>query len=120
MVAKKLCFLLRWAGVLSLLTIPALQVGAGSIKPRPTPTPTHHLTVISAVTASSITVETQIVADKGGKVLDKTSRTYGVSNFTEITVNGQRATLADLKPKMKVSVTIGTDPTKAARIVANG
>jgi hypothetical protein len=120
MAAKKSCFLLRWAGVLSLLIIPALQVGAGSMKPRPTPTPTHHLTVISAVTASSITVETQIVADKGGKVLDKTSRTYGVSNFTEITVNGQRATLADLKPKMKVSVTIGTDPSKAARIVANG
>lgn len=122
MVAKKSCFLLRSAGVLSLLIIPALQVveAASSAKPRPTPTPTHHVTVISAVTASSITVETQVVADKGGKVLDKTSRTYGVTNFTEITVNGQRATLADLKPKMKVSVTIGTDPTKAARIVANG
>jgi hypothetical protein len=120
MVAKKSCFLLRIAGVLSALLIPALQIDASSIKPRPTPTPTHHVTVISAVTASSITVETQIVADKSGKVLDKTSRTYGVSNFTEITLNGQRATLANLKPGMKVSVTIGTDPSKAARILANG
>jgi hypothetical protein len=120
MAAKKSRSLLRFLCVLSVLMVPVLEVGAASIKPRPTPTPTHQVTVISAVTASSVTVETQIVADKGGKVLDKTSRTYGVTNFTEITVNGQRATLADLKPKMKVSVTIGTDPSKAARIVANG
>ena len=120
MAAKKSCSLLRLVGVLSVLFIPALPVGATSTKPRPTPTPTHQVTVISAVTADSITVETQVVADKSGKVLDKTSRTYVVTKFTEITVNGQRATLADLKPKMKVSVTIGTDPSKAGRIVANG
>ena len=106
--------------ILTAFAVPTLQAGRTSIKPRATPTPTHQVTVISAVTASSMTVETQTVADKGGNVLDKTSRTYEVSNFTEITVNGQRATLADLKPKMKVSVTIGTDPSKAARIVANG
>jgi len=118
MAAKKSCSLLRFLCVLSLFIVPALEVVGASAKA--TPTPTHPVTVISAVTASSITVETQVVADKSGKVLDKASRTYGVTKFTEVTVNGQRATLADLKPKMKVSVTIGTDPSKAARIVANG
>jgi hypothetical protein len=98
----------------------ALQAEATSRKAAPTPTPTHRQTVIAAVTPASITVETQTVADKGGKVLDKTSRTYVVTKFTEINVNGQRAAIADLKPKMKVSVTAGTDPTQAARIVANG
>jgi hypothetical protein len=107
-------------GVLSVLALSGLQAGASSRKAVPTPTPTHRQTVITAVTANSVTVETQTVADKGGKVLESSSRTYRVTQFTEITVNGQRATFADLKPKMKVSVTIGTDPTQAARIVANG
>jgi hypothetical protein len=35
-------------------------------------------------------------------------------------VNGQRATLADLKPGMTMTVTIGTDPTHASRINAEG
>jgi hypothetical protein len=108
-----------WIGVLALLTFVPLSSQA-SRKAAPTPTPTHRQTVISAVTPTSIIVETQTVADKGGKVLDKTSRTYIVTRFTEVTVNGQRATLADLKLKMKVNVTAGTDPTQAARIVANG
>jgi hypothetical protein len=107
-------------GVLSVLAFTALHAGASSRKAVPTPTPTHRQTVITAVSGNSVTVETQTVADKGGKVLDSSSRTYRVTQFTEITINGQRATLADLKPKMKVSVTIGTDPTQAARIVANG
>jgi hypothetical protein len=97
-----------------------MPVSASSRKAAATPTPTHQVSIISAVTGNSITVETQTVADKGGKVLDKASRSYRISQFTEITVNGQRATIAELKPKMKVSVTIGTDPTQAARIVANG
>ena len=120
MSANSSCSPLRFVSVLALLLVPALALGASSKKAGPTPTPTHQVTVISAVTPNSVTVDTQTVADKGGKVLDKTSRTYVVTNFTEITVNGQRATLANLKPKMKVSVTIGTDPSKAARIVANG
>jgi hypothetical protein len=120
MVARKGCSLLRFVCVLTILTIPAFQVGASSIKPKGTPTPTHQVTVISEITADSITVETQTVADKGGKVLDKTSRTYRVTRFTEITVNGQKGTVVQLKPKMKVSVTIGADPAQAARIVANG
>ena len=111
---------LRLACLASLLGLLAVPVDGISVKPRGTPTPTHVVTVISEVTATSITVTTQTVADKGGKVLDATSRSYLVTKFTEITVNGQRATIAQLKPKMKVSVTIGSDPSQAARIVANG
>jgi len=55
-----------------------------------------------------------------GKLQDQTSRTFAITQFTEINVNGQRATVADLKPGMKVSVTAGMDPSQAARISANG
>jgi hypothetical protein len=45
---------------------------------------------------------------------------YTRQQFAEINVNGQRATIADLKPGMTVSVTIGMDPTHASRVVATG
>jgi len=51
---------------------------------------------------------------------DKNAKTLGITQFTEITVNGVKATAADLKPGMNVTVTLGTDPTKAARINATG
>jgi hypothetical protein len=112
--------LLGCIGVVTVLALTAVPADASSKKAAPTPTPTHRVTLITEVTGNSITIETQTVADKGGKVLDSSSRTYRVSQFTEIIVNGQRATLAALKPKMKVTVTIGMDPAQAARIVANG
>jgi hypothetical protein len=64
-------------------------------------------------------VAVQTVTDEG-KVVDKATKTYTISPFTEVTVNGRRASIADLKPGMKISVTLGTDPTQLARIVANG
>ena len=42
----------------------------------------------------------------------------GITQFTEITVNGRKATAAELKPGMTVNVTLGTDPSKASRINA--
>ena len=39
---------------------------------------------------------------------------------SEIMVNGQKATITELKPGMTVSVTIGVDPTQASRVVATG
>jgi hypothetical protein len=65
--------------------------------------------VISNVTGNAITVTQQ-----------KTARTFMVTQFTEITVNGQRASIGDLKPGMTVNVTIGVDPSQAARIIATG
>ena len=85
-----------------------------------TPTPAHQETIIGNVTPTSITVTTQTLAGNGKTVLASSSQTYAITKFTEIMVNGQRATAADLKPKMKVNVTIGMDRSQAARINANG
>ena len=65
--------------------------------------------VIASVTGNAITVSEL-----------KTARTFTVTQFTEITVNSQRASIADLKPGMTVNVTIGVDPSRAARINATG
>ena len=77
--------------------------GFKSIKSTPPPV---HETKIASLTATSITINE-----------DKTPRTFTISQFTEVTVNGQRATLADLKPGMNVSITL-KDPTSLARITA--
>ena len=69
--------------------------------------PQHRPTVISSVSADSITIAE-----------DKVMKTFAITQFTEITVKGQRAKLADLQPGMMVSITLGTDPTKASRISA--
>jgi hypothetical protein len=78
-------------------------------KKKATPAAAYHQPVISAVGTNAITVSD-----------DKATRTFTVSQFTEITVNGQRGAIADLKPGMTVNVTIGTDPTHASRINAEG
>jgi hypothetical protein len=78
--------------------------GKGKKKATPVPAP-----VISSVTGNAITVSDQ-----------NTTRTLTITQFTEITVNGQRASIVDLKPGMTVSVTLGTDPSRAARINATG
>jgi hypothetical protein len=65
--------------------------------------------VISSVTGNTITV-TQ----------EKVTRAFTITRFSEITVNGQKATIADLKPGMTATVTIGVDPSQASRVVATG
>jgi hypothetical protein len=82
---------------------------AGGRKKKATPAPEYHLPVISSVTGNSITVTEE-----------KTTRTFIVTQFTEINVNGQRGTIADLKPGMTVNVTIGVDPIRASRVIATG
>jgi hypothetical protein len=72
-------------------------------------TPAYQAPVIASVTGNAITVSEP-----------NTTRTFTVTQFTEITVNGQRASIADLKPGMTISVTIGVDPSRAARINATG
>jgi len=84
---------------------PALARG----RKKPTPPPTPAPPTIAAVTPSSLTIS------KAG-----TARTFTISQFTEIYVNGQKATVADLKPGMRVTVTAGLDRTQAARIEASG
>jgi hypothetical protein len=93
----------------SLILAAATPAFAGSKKKKATPAAQYHPPVISSVTGNSITVSEA-----------KTARTFTITQFTEISVNGQRGTIADLKPGMTVSVTIGVDPTRAGRINATG
>jgi hypothetical protein len=91
-----------------LLVALATPAFAGSKKKKSTPAQ-YHPPVISSVTGNTITVSEE-----------KTTRTFVITQFTEINVNGQRAAVADLKPGMTVSVTIGVDPARASRVVATG
>lgn len=81
---------------------------AGS-KKKPTPPPQSQAPTIASVTANSITV-----------MEGKMARTLLITQFTEIHVNGMKATAADLKPGMTVNIVISTDATKASRIDATG
>jgi hypothetical protein len=116
---RKSMSLLTAACLVSAGIATALEA-AGMKGTHPTPTPSHLETIIESVTANSITVTTQTLAGNGKTVLDSSSKAYAITKFTEIIINGQRATAADLRPKMKVNVTIGMDRSQAAKINANG
>ena len=94
--------------VSALVAVMVSSVSGAGKKKRATP-PEHHDILISSVTGNTITVTE-------GKV----TRAFTITQFTEINVNGQKATLADLKPGMTVSVTIDTDPSRAGRVNASG
>ena len=89
------------------ILVPGPSLAAGR-KKKVSP-PEQHDPVVSNVTANSITVTSQ-----------RETRTFIVTPYSEIKVNGQKGTIGDLKPGMKVNVTIGLDPTQAGRIVACG
>jgi hypothetical protein len=86
---------------LCLFVLPTF--GAGRRKSTPVPV---HETVVTSVSPTSIVI-----------TADKVPKTYTVTQFTEVTVNGQKSTLADVKPGMLVSVTL-SDPTHLSRISA--
>jgi hypothetical protein len=98
--------LVVWILLAAIAIAPAFGKGR---KKKATPVPAYHQPAISSVTGNAITV-----SDKN------TTRTLTITQFTEITVNSQRASIADLKPGMTVSITLGTDPSRAARINATG
>jgi hypothetical protein len=93
--------------LIAFLALASASAFGGSRKS--SPQPKYKPPFISSVSGNTITVTE-------GKV----TRAFTVTQFTEITVNAQRATIADLKPGMTVNVTIGVDPSRAARINANG
>ena len=103
---KKRLFVIVSILVVALASAP---VFAESKKKKASPTPKYQPPVISSVTENTVTV-TQ----------EKLTRAFMITRFSEVTVNGQRATIADLKPGMTVSVTIGVDPSQARRGVATG
>jgi hypothetical protein len=91
-----------------LLVMPHPAFAGGSKKTKATAPPAPAEPVIANVTQDAVTVSDE-----------KGSRTYVVTQFTEITLNGQRATLAELKPGMKAKVVLGTDALRASRITAS-
>ena len=93
----------------ALLGIVISNSAFGGGKKKATLPPMSRSPVISSVSANAVTVTEE-----------KATKTFTISQFTEINVNGQRATIADLKPGMIVSVTLGTDPSHASRINATG
>jgi hypothetical protein len=104
---RKLHLILLIATALLGIVITNSALGGG--KKKATPPPVSRSPVIASVNANAVTVTEE-----------KTTKTFTISQFTEINVNGQRATIADLKPGMLVSVTLGTDPSRASRISATG
>jgi hypothetical protein len=94
--------------ILLSVTVIGPAYGKGK-KKKATPAPAYHAPVISSVSGNAITVSDE-----------KTTRTFTVTQFTEINVNGQKANIGDLKPGMTAKVTIATDPSRASRINAEG
>jgi hypothetical protein len=101
-------FLLGTVASALLLVMPHPAFCGGSKKAKATPPAAPAEPVIANVAQDAVTVSD-----------DKGSKTYVVTQFTEITLNGQRAALAELKPGMKVKVVLGTDALRASRITAS-
>ncbi len=97
---------IRLIAVCALLTVSMPPLAQARGRKKRTPAPTPHAIVIARIGANSITVTDE-----------NTTKTVTVTQFTEITVNGRRATFADLKPGMVVSLTLSS-PTQASRITA--
>ena len=95
--------------VAALFAIVSITPAMGGGKKKPTPAAVTPSPTITSVTANSVTV-----------MENKSARTLAISQFTEISVNGVKATVADLKPGMTVGITLGTDASRVARIVATG
>jgi hypothetical protein len=102
------------------------QLGATPVPVRPLTPHGTSIPVVVSVDADTITVQNGIFAGgKGTHAIDDPKknasanmRTYTITRFTEITINGHKSKLSDLKPGMPVRVTAGTTPTEAYSIAA--
>jgi len=88
--------------ILAFTVVDAPELFAG---PR-NPPARRHQTLISHVSPTSITIQ----QDNGPK-------TFVITNFTEVVIDGQRATVTDLHRGMRVSVDLD-DPVHAHRVTA--
>jgi len=89
----------------ALLTCSIAAPSFAKVTKKATPAPVHEPTITN-VSGNTITVTD-----------DKSARAINVSSVTEVIVNGQKGTVADLKPGMTVALTL-SGPTQASRIVA--
>ena len=93
----------------ALALFAAAQVDAADKKKKKEP-PEPVISTIAAINGNAIDVRT-----------GTTTKTLKVTQFTEVRVNGQKGSAADLKPGMTVSeVALGADPSVASRINASG
>lgn len=105
-----------------LIAIPGLAQAAPAAK-----APTGAKVV--SVGSDNITIQTMTHGgskvtniDSNGKSTQKAPSniiTYKVNSFTEITVDGLKSSLGDVKPGMRVNLGIGIDPSVAASIAAS-
>ena len=110
----------RWCALLLFVVLAAPSIHAGGKSSyKVTPTPSHQEIVISRVMPEEVIIEERIVSYKG-KIEEKRTKSFQITKFTEINVNGRRATVGELRPGMRVQVTAGTDRAQASRIDANG
>lgn len=103
--------LIRSFAVLAVLSVFASHSEARGRRPRLKPKALIPYTAIASVDAGSITTEPMNSTATGTKI-------YQLSAKTKVTVNGQTATLADLKPGMQVRVGAGMDAGIAEEISA--
>jgi hypothetical protein len=99
--------------LLSLIIVavlPAVALAGGKPTPRPKFKPPYD--VIQSVDPAAQTVTVGHVNST-----DTSTETLKLDKTTEIEVNGSAATLNDVKPGMKVSVTPGMDEGTASRLV---
>ena len=71
-------------------------------------TPEPQRTTIALISGSSISIST-----------GKENKTYTIDQDTQIELKGSRATVADLKPGMRVSITPGVEASHAGLILAS-
>jgi hypothetical protein len=113
----------------SIASSGAVAFGQTPLNPiTPVPATTPHGTsvpVVVAVDADTITVQNGLYSGKAihhekedQKKLPPNQRMYTVTRFTEITINGHKSQLSDIKKGMQVRVTAGTTPTEASIIAA--
>lgn len=94
------------AFVVLLIFVAAPPVSARGSRAKPK-APELHLTTIQSVTPTSLTI-----------VEDKVTKSFAITQFTEVTLNGQHAAVTDLQPGMAVTVTLGRDPATLSRVAA--
>ena len=91
-----------------------LALPGASAAPKPTPKPFKPpYNVIESVDAATKTITVGHVNS-----MDTATTQYKITPSTDIQVNGEKGTVDQLRTGMKVSVTPGSDPAVADRIVA--
>ena len=101
---------LRLAAILLIAVLLGVVPANGADKKKKKEAPEPVISTIAAVNGNMVDITTGTA-----------TKTLKVSQFTEVRVNGQKGSAADVKPGMTVSeVVLGADPSVASRINVAG